>query len=75
MKQICCIILLCGVCGCTQTKVTCPLFEVSRISVLQSVNVRVTVTPEGDISVNYGNDGGGEQAGKMIGAAGKTLVK
>lgn len=73
--QICILLLLTLLCGCTSTQVEYGQFKVKRTSFLQSVNVEAKIDNDGMFTVKYGNDGGGEQTGKVIGTAVKTMVK
>jgi hypothetical protein len=47
-----------------------------RLSLLQGVELSVTVWPDGTATLSqYRNDGGGKQAGTVIGTAAKAMVK
>jgi len=75
MRIIALLVLTCTLCSCTSTKVECGTFKVSRISFMQSVDVKASVDDKGNFSIIYGNDGGGSVAGTAAGVAIKTVVR
>lgn len=75
MKSLLAILSLACATGCTSTyyRHTRDITEVYRISVLQGVDMRCTARPSGEIVLErYINDGGGSQAGAVIGGAVKA---